>query len=118
MDLWIRSQDKEMLCKAECIELMHDDPEYAKIYLNGQFPELIVGSFKKKQAIKVLNQIQNLLIDQDKLIINANLEDYESFEMVANNIKTKGWCGITDEKKDSEIKYISPNTIVYQMPEE
>ena len=45
MDLWIRSQDKEMLCKAECVELMHDDPVYAKIYLNGKFPDLIDGCY-------------------------------------------------------------------------
>lgn len=125
MDLWIRSQNKEMLIKTKDIcytsEYMSFDNFVQKIK-KGHFimaEDTYIAEYKtKKQAIKVLNQIQNLLIDQDKLIINADLDDYESFEMVANNIKTKGWCGIIDEKKDSEIKYISPNTIVYQMPEE
>ena len=60
MDLWIRSQDKEMLCKAECVELMHDDPVYAKIYLNGKFPDLIVGCYEKQRALELLGEIEKL----------------------------------------------------------
>ena len=63
MDLWIRSQDKEMLCKAECVEIMHDDPVYAKIYLNGKFPDLIVGCYEKQRALEVLGEIEKLLLN-------------------------------------------------------
>ena len=61
MDLWIRSQDREMLCKAECVDLMHDTAGYAKVFLNGKFPDLIVGAYENKRALEVLDEIQEAL---------------------------------------------------------
>ena len=52
-----------MRCKAECVEIMHDDPVYAKIYLNATFPDLIVGCYEKQRAVEVLGEIQKLLIN-------------------------------------------------------
>ena len=61
MDLWIRSQDREMLCKAECVDLMHDTSGYAKVFLNGKFPDLIVGAYENKRALEVIAEIQEAL---------------------------------------------------------
>ena len=61
MDLWIRSQDREIICKAECVDLMHDTEGYAKVFLNGNFPDLIVAVYENKRALEVLDEIQELL---------------------------------------------------------
>lgn len=61
MDLWIRSQDREIICKAECVDLMHDTEGYAKVFLNGKFPDLIVGAYENKRALEIINEIEATL---------------------------------------------------------
>lgn len=105
MDLWIRSQDKEMLCKVECVELMHDDPVYAKIYANGKFPDLIVGCYEKQRALEVLDEIQKLLIG--KIIA------FKSCDKSSNEAKY-----IPFKDDDLQIKPLHRDSVVYEMPEE
>ena len=92
MKLWIRSQDREMLCKVECVELMHDDPEYAKIFLDGKFPDLIAGAYEKERALEVLDEIQRILV--------YGLIDTQS------------------ARANGSISLTNPNCIVYEMPKE
>ena len=115
MDLWIRSQDKEMLCKAECVEIMHDDPVYAKIYLNGKFPDLIVGCYEKQRALKVLGEIQKLLIGDVLAFKNfdAPTDDYLKLAGIDNAI-------IYHLFTDNVQQVDSPHRdcVVYKMPKE
>lgn len=107
MDLWIRSQDKEMLCKTECVELMHDDPVYAKIYLNGKFPDLIVGCYEKQRALEVLGEIQKLLMN-DFDISNKDLESFAIYNA----------CVYSSKDGNTQIEHIKRNCVVFEMPEE
>lgn len=73
MDLWIRSQDREMLCKAECVDLMHDTSGYAKVFLNGKFPDLIVRAYENERALEVLDEIQQVL--QRGFVIDEEIKE-------------------------------------------
>lgn len=113
MDLWIRSQDKEMLCKAECVELMHDDPVYAKIYLNGKFPDLIVGCYEKQRAVEVLGEIQKLLMNDVVL--------FKNFDISPKDLKSIGIdnaCVYSTKDNNSQIEHIHRDCMVFEMPEE
>ena len=76
MDLWIRSQDREIICIAECVDLMHDTEGYAKVFLNGNFPDLIVAVYENKRALEVLDEIQELLTTR------ICFENYNSFNLI------------------------------------
>ena len=111
MELWIRSQDREMLCKVECVELMHDDPEYAKIFLNGQFPDLIVGAYEKKRALEVLDEIQKLLVPDIKLLYKKINEDQEDD---LSDLKTL----FSVIQPDGKLQIHQLHNVIYQMPQE
>ena len=113
MTLWILSQDKELICKAECIEIMHDDAEYAKIYLNGQFPDLIVGTYTKHRAKEVIGEIQKLLTGQNIMRFKNTGLDYSDHHDLYGAIMKYKWVAL---QNDATADFISPNTIVYEMP--
>ena len=114
MDLWIRSQDKEKLCRAKCIELMHDDPVYAKIFLNGNFPDLIVGCYEKERALEVLDEIQKLLIGDFMVFKNIDIE-----EGLADYIKPCKAIGLQDNSNlTPRVEFAHRDCIVYEMPQE
>ena len=114
MDLWIRSQDKEMLCKTECVELMHDDPVYAKIYLNGKFPDLIIGCYEKQRALEVIGEIQKLL--------TANLCFFQDINIEPKTLQNLGidnaivCCGTQNKKP--QVEFIHRDCVVFEMPKE
>lgn len=113
MDLWIRSQDKEMLCKAECVELMHDDPVYAKIYLNGKFPDLIVGCYEKQRALEALGEIQKLLINDVVLFKNFDISPKDLKSIEIDNAYV-----YSTKDNNSQIEHIQRNCVVFEMPKE
>ena len=78
MELWIRSQDREMLLKTTslCIEIQNDvDPKLHtfNIFANG----IKAGNYKtKERALEVLDEIQDLmrsLTDSDLKIIQYEM---------------------------------------------
>ena len=115
MDLWIRSQDREMLCKAECVELMHDDPVYAKIYLNGKFPDLIVGCYEKQRAVEVLGEIQKLLMENRLVFKNYDVPDYKSLKEEIDYARKYGFFNVNSH---SQVDICHRDCVVFEMPEE
>lgn len=67
MDLWIRSQNKKDLKKAEHIGVFNE-----KIYVNGYEENgYCIGTYKSKErALEVLDEIQELLVEY------VNLSEY------------------------------------------
>ena len=115
MDLWIRSQDKEMLCRAEGVELMHDDPVYAKIYLNGKFPDLIVGCYEKQRAVEVLGEIQKLLIGDVLVFKNLDTPSGDFLKSAGINNATV-YHSFTDDVQ--QVDFLHRDCVVFEMPEE
>jgi hypothetical protein len=69
--MWIRSQDKENLAKANDIEIFNRTDGEAWIYVNDQ--RYAVYSTKEK-ALKVLDMIQRLIKDQIRLHYEWQIE--------------------------------------------
>lgn len=128
MDLWIRSQDKNILLKVDKIEICHNYTQKVKyenylpkgsisydsmktvttyvndkyidsnIYVNG----IELGTYKSKErALKVLDEIQNIL----------NLKDMYKYD---RELVLKSWENF-DEK---QVKIAIQQMSIYEMPKE
>lgn len=75
MNLWIRSQDKDILIKVDNLEL---DDERNDIYthncINNMQMTYTIGRYKtKERALEVLDEIQRLMIAS---LVDKNLDGY------------------------------------------
>ena len=112
MDLWIKTQ-KNDLFKVNNVQVLGCD-----IYAYINDGNYTLGEYDSgDRALEVIREIQNLLMSQDKLLISIEVPDYKYGESIYNHIKDKGWL-IVDDNKNEPVKYITPNTIVYEMPKE
>ena len=104
MDLWIRSQDKTRLIKAEDVRC--DTYVFHRIIVNGTY----FGAYKtEERALEVLDEIQRCLKGRT-IISPRRITDYE-------RIKEKFFAGgfiITD----GSVDVIPSDVIVYEMPKE
>ena len=106
MDLWIRSQNRALLEKAETIKIAH----YIKnkkltnsIVVNNDY---IFGEYKtKERALEVLDEIQDIL--KPKIEITKVGEPLTTID-----------GKILYVNQESEMKYQEVSTYVYEMPEE
>lgn len=61
MDLWIRSQDKELLVNAKAFELQHYKNSPCQIFAVWNNNFMCIGTYKtKERAIEILDEIQDL----------------------------------------------------------
>ncbi len=88
MELWIRSQDKLKLLKANNITIKFETEEvlmstYHTILIYND--DEVIGTYETQQrALEVLDEIQNYIIELDKAIIysQTSTEDYSNvYEM-------------------------------------
>ena len=102
MELWIRSQDGEVLGKAEEI-MIYQKEKQCEIIINNY----TYGTYAtKERALEVLDEIQNILKPQ--LLIRRNDDN----DKVLLGALQKG----VTQKIDMEYKELS--TYVYEMPKE
>ena len=100
MELWIRSQDKEMLAKTNRIDI---DTNGKTIVINGF--ETIIGKYEtKERALEVLDEIQNILKPQ--MIISK----------VGKPIAET--CDGTVYREPDEYDFKELSTYVYEMPKD
>ena len=100
MELWIRSQNKKALIRADYIEYGEWNKEY-RIYINGE----VCGKYKSKErTLEVLDEIQNLLKPQMVL------------SKVGKPIAETCDGTVYREPDEYDIKELS--TCVYEMPKD
>lgn len=101
MELWIRSQDKENLSKAEHLGVYNE-----KIYVNGYEDNgYCIGIYKtKERALEVLDEIQKLL--EPQMILSK----------IGKPIAET--CDGTVYTEPNEYEYKELLTQLYEMPEE
>ena len=103
MDLWIKSQDKKLLIKVNHIMRIN----------NRIFAGDTLGEYdSEERAIEILDEIQKLLMGQDKLVISGVL-DFEDAQQIKKKLDQTGVVSVFSK---DDIGYISPITIVYEMP--
>ena len=100
MELWIRSQDKEMLAKTNRIDI---DTNGKTIVINGF--ETIIGKYEtKERALEVLDEIQNILKPQ--MIISKVGKPIAEI------------CDGTVYREPDEYDFKELSTYVYEMPKD
>ena len=98
MELWIRSQDREMLKKANVLYVADDGEEGFSIKHYGER----FGIYKtKERALEVLDGIQNIL----------KLKDMYKYD---RELVLKGWENLDEE----QVKIARQQMSVYEMPKE
>lgn len=88
MDLWIRSQSRSMLIKATDVHLDYDTMIKCDKHIVADYSTT-------ERALEILDEIQTLLLEDVLLFKNFDV----------NN-------------KDTDIKFIPRDCIVYEMPKE
>lgn len=101
MELWIRSQDKIKLVKVNYVYIMESDNHFT-IYGETIDSSPIIGTYKtKERALKVLDEIQNIILLQ-------SMYKYDNNELI------KAWAELSQE----EIKILRTQISVYEMSKE
>ena len=87
MDLWIRSQDKELLVNSKGFELQqHYENSPCQIFAVWNNNYMCVGTYKtKERALEILDEIQNMLnsvvIKQTSNSLSINSKEIVVYEM-------------------------------------
>lgn len=70
MELWIRSQDKEILTKIDSIHYYYDEDNNTH-NIDGVY--YILGTYKtKERALEILDEIQRFIYSQGKSYVELN----------------------------------------------
>lgn len=105
MELWIRSQNKRNLMKAEDIVV---EDNYIEIFKQSD-DSTRVGEYKtKERALEILDEIQNFIQPPMNFIVSQHI-DFDN--------DGEGLIGCNILKEEPKIERIS-DIIVYQMPKE
>lgn len=110
MELWIRSQDKELLVLAKGFELQNTSYNGGcQIFAVWQNNYQCVGNYKSKErALEVLDEIQNIL--KPKYILDSSSIKSDGDSYVENGVILQNY------NANARIEELS--TYVYEMPEE
>lgn len=109
MELWVRSQDKDILMKVVVLEANDDN----SIYTTNRNTLVRLGKYKtKERALEILDEIQKLLIPRGIIKYNSLLhqEDIEKLRNCFNNNYI-----VTDKNVELLQQF---ETLVYEMPKE
>ena len=121
MELWVRSQDKEVLVKAERVyywrhNLTDPDNVVHKITTGKE----TLGNYEtRERCLEILDEIQKILTaDPLPLLVFTNCDVTEDTYNDLNEMHKKGdllaLCGTSLQ---NDVKVIEKSTFVYEMPE-
>lgn len=121
MELWIRSQDKKSLIIANEITYQQS----GSVMYNGLHCEIyngktLLGTYEtKERALEVLDEIQNILINDNKTILQprypVRIEDLESMKNWYQNLNDNS---ISIYGNEIEVVNSNKSILVYEMPTE
>ena len=107
MEIWIRSQDKEILTLAEHLDIYNAGVEEQCWAIEESGTDL--GTYKtKERALEVLDEIQNIL--KPKCILDSSSIKPDGDSWVEN--------GIIMQKYNANARVEELSTYVYEMPKE
>lgn len=107
MNLWIRTQNKELLFKVDYIDAQIEN---GYLYTHTKDGYKCLGEYAtKERALEILDEIQNLLTPQIFALIENMRNNRQDTKL------TNVFC-IDNGNGQLDVKELS--TVVYQMPEE
>ena len=118
LDLWIRSQDKKLLLKAETIEIanrLFGDVLSFAIVNNGTYTLGVYDNLER--ALEVLNDISSKIKNQF-IVEVAGLWRTEDVMNMRDTLKSNYDGEFIMETKPLKIKPINQNLFLYEMPQE
>lgn len=123
MELWIRSQDKDRLFRAENLYI---DEFYQVVGYKTKEQKTISGMAiwhnekiiakydTRERCLEILDEIQNLLFAPRQIVFNERNVDKDEYDELCRQLKTNGVACVPS---DSEIKYLDKDWVLYEMPE-
>ena len=105
MELWIRSQNRQLIKKANYEICYNERNGHNYIVIDGD----VLGSYKtKERALEILDEIQKMIQPPANFIVSQHI-DFEN--------DGEGLIGVNVLKEEPKIEKIS-DIIVYEMPKE
>lgn len=119
MELWIRSQDKEILVLAKGFELHHLRSDgCCQIFAVWQNNYQCVGIYNsKKRALEVLNEIQQQLVNKYYLTPKEKLTCTD-MQKLMNIDRFNNRIDVVSTLEKMELNPLNNNVYVYEMPKE
>lgn len=109
MELWIRSQDKEVLILANHLDIYNVCFDGEIKTWNIEESGVDLGEYRtKERVLEILDEIQELI--QPTLICTEYHSEIKEF----NKTEFK----VSMQPNEQKLEYIHPQIIVYQMPKE
>lgn len=115
MDLWIRSQDKEVLVKVNDIAV-EMNMIYGYYDKNTEY-ELLGAYSTKERALEVLDDISSKIKNQFIVKVNG-LWRSKDVKLMRDQLNKDCIGDYIMETQPLDIKPINQNTIYYEMPQE
>ncbi len=127
MEVWVRSQDKEILanvksvrfCRMKKCELKEEPSTIAEfvasadaycVECNGEF----FGEYPtKERCLEIIDEIQSLLFSNFCIIRNCEVDEY-----ISEHLKPTKAVVYSAENKTPSIEYHEQSVVVYEMPKE
>lgn len=118
MELWIRSQDKELLMKSPELRYNQKENDHSILAYDTLGVYRILGVYStKERALEVLDEIQNILTNKKGVLQAKSITKYSDLEISKNALETINNEQFIVVHYDYEFRELD-NTIVYEMPEE
>lgn len=115
MDLWILSQDKTKLKKTNYLQVEFDSWQNKSAIICNT--DVVAVYETKERAMEVLDEIQKLVDQNVMFFVNSPCSlDLKDALKVKDFADTYGV--IPSDRAMGEIKYISPNSVVFEMPKD
>lgn len=106
MKLWIRSQNRQLIKKANYEICYNERNGHNYIVIDGD----VLGSYTtKERALEILDEIQNII--KPRFI---NTEYHSEIKQDVDKLSSD----VVMQPVENEITYIQPNAVVYEMPKE
>lgn len=116
MNLWIRSQDKTKIMQVFSVVILKGDNNYLIEEYAAREP---LGKYKKKKrAIEVLDEIQKIITDTSKIVVETYASGIKDNDI--DKIKEIASENLEDVTvaNGCRIKALNIETVVYEMPQD
>lgn len=117
MTLWIRSQDKTILCEATDLEIFEiADDKSMEDCIIGCIRGVLGQYATKKRCIEILDEIQRLIVNNNKTILTTSSDlDQRTYDDILEEIDKNNFT-ILSCVNTPQVFPLNQN-IIYQMPE-
>lgn len=123
MELWIRTQDKSRLFKAD--NLYADEYHQVIGYRTKEqtikrgfaiwHNEKVIAQYDtKERCIEILDEVQKLLFSPTQVVFNKCDISISEYETLCEQLKTNGVACVPS---DSKVEYLNKDWVLYEMPE-